>query len=161
MGRGRVRFAFAAAFVAALTAIGCGSESHPNEPRPQPPTRVSVTLSDKGVLVQPHRIAFGPEPKQQIPQNQNHPQPKTDAKGPLDVIFVISNQTDHQSYLQVHGRPKDVASPKFGPQSPATYQAELPTGSYYVTAEGVPPASTYLLFVGPDRTSSENDVLLP
>lgn len=147
--------------VAALAIAGCGAESHPNEPRPQSPTRISVTLNDSGVVVTPIRVAFGPERSQQIPQNQNHAQPPIKTKKPLQVVFVIANQTDHPTWLQVHGRPKDVASPPIPPNSPATYPAELPTGSYYVTADKVSTDNEPILHIGPVRTSSENDVLLP
>ena len=30
--------------VVALLSVGCGAEQHPNDPRPQPPTRVSVAV---------------------------------------------------------------------------------------------------------------------
>ena len=52
---------------------GCGAESHPNEPRPQAPTRVSVTISRRrGHRAAGDGSAIGPEKSQQIPQNQNH-----------------------------------------------------------------------------------------
>jgi hypothetical protein len=145
----------------AVAAGGCGAESHPNEPRPQVATRVSVTLSAKGVTVAPAKVAFGPQRTQQIPQNQNHAQPRIHSDKPLNVIFVIANQTDHASTLQLHGDPKDVNSVPIPPGSPATFTAELPTGSYSVTAEGVPHSGANLLDIGPYRASSENDVLLP
>jgi hypothetical protein len=162
MGRGRARTALVGVVVLlALAVAGCGAESHPNEPRPAAPTRVSITLTPKGVTVTPAKVAFGPERTQQIPQNQNHPQPPIKSDKPLNVIFVIANQTAHDTNLQIHGDPKDVNSPSIPATSPGTYQTELPTGSYYVTAEGVPASRTKLLTVGPYRASSENDVLLP
>jgi hypothetical protein len=142
----------------ALVAAGCGAQTHPNEPRPQVPTRVSVTLSSRGLIVQPSRIAFGPEEKQQIPQNQNHPQPPIKTRKPLDVIFVIANQTRHDSVLHLGGGPESqtlVAS------SPATFQTQLPTGRYPLSADGVPGGGDPALAVGPYRASSQNDVLLP
>jgi hypothetical protein len=144
----------------ALVAAGCGAQTHPNEPRPQVPTRVSVTLSPRGLVVQPTRIAFGPEPKQQIPQNQNHPQPPIKTKKPLDVIFVIANQSRHDSRLRIEGVPKEVESEPLVASSPGTFQTTLPTGEYTLRAAGVPRGDSSLA-VGPYRASSENEVLLP
>jgi hypothetical protein len=144
---------------ALLTAVGCGSEEHPNEPRPQPPTRVSVTITPKKITVQPPRIAFGPEPKQQIPQNQHAGQPKIRSRTPVDVIFVVANLTEKDSKLIVRG-PKDLSSQLLVANGNGSQLNSLPTGSYNVTAQGIPapPAS---FDVGPYRTSSQNDVLLP
>jgi hypothetical protein len=171
MGLGRARRAgdsgrlkalvFAAALaLAAVFAIGCGAESHPNEPRPQSPTRVSVTISENGVIVQPTTIAVGPEKTQQIPQNQDHAQPVRKTKEPLAVVFVAANQTEAETHLEVDG-PTKVKSGPLHPNSPGTTQANLPTGTYTITAAGVPGAKPAKLVVGPVRTSSQNDVLLP
>jgi hypothetical protein len=147
----------------ALALAGCGAESHPNEPRPQVPTRVSITISPKAITVGPGKVAFGPERTQQIPQNQNHPQPPIKTKRPLDVIFVVANQTTHTALVKVRGRGGEVlfTSEKIPPVSPATFPAELPTSNYTVTAAGIPAEPTTELHVGPYRASSENDVLLP
>jgi hypothetical protein len=40
-------------------------------------------------------------------------------------------------------------------------QASLPTGTYVLTAAGVPDAKPARLTVGPYRYSSKNDLLLP
>jgi hypothetical protein len=171
MGHGRARragdprrlkgLAFAAALaLAAVFAIGCGAQSHPNEPRPQSPTRVSVTISESGLIVQPAKIAVGPEKSQQIPQNQNHPQPVRKTKEPLTVVFVTANQTDGDTHLELDGPTKD-SSATIHPSSPGTFQTDLPTGTYTIAAAGVPGAKPVKLTVGPVRTSSQNDVLLP
>src|SRR4249919_3611209 len=106
MGRGRGRTAAAALALAALAlaATSCGTEEHPNLPRSQPPTRVSVTITPKQITVQPARIAIGPEPTQQIPQNQHAGQPSTDSRAPVDIVFVAANLTDYDSHLQVRGQ---------------------------------------------------------
>jgi hypothetical protein len=150
-----------AAALAALVVAGCGAESHPNHPRPQVSTRVSVTLGVNGLTVNPGKVAFGPERTQQIPQNQNHPQPPIKTDKPLNVVFVIANQTGHDSTVRIHGDPEEVNSIRIPAGSPGTFQTELPTGSYRVTAGGVPGDGSEQLTVGPYRASSENDVLLP
>jgi hypothetical protein len=151
----------AASALALLAVAGCGAESHPNGPRPQSPTRVSVTISPQGVIVQPVEIGIGKEKSQQIPQNQNQPQPRIEGdERPLDVVFVAANQTGTDSHLEVDG-PKEATSGPVYASSPATFQTELPTGTYTISAADIPGAKPAKLIVGPVRTSSENDVLLP
>jgi hypothetical protein len=151
-----------AVVVLALLAAGCGAESHLNEQRPQVPLRVSITITPKAITVQPARVGFGPARTQQIPQNQNHPQPEIrgdrDAS-PLTVSIVIANQTRSESRLELRG-PRDVSSVAIPPGSPATLQTDLPTGTYAVGAANLP-ARVGKLVVGPFRASSQNDVLLP
>lgn len=161
MGRGGARIAVTAAFAgAALTAAGCGAESQPNEPRPQVSARVSVSVNEKRVLVQPRRIAFGPERNQQLPQNRNHEQPPIDTDAPLDVILVTANQTGRDIQLELRG-PTSASSETIYARGPGTVQLALPTGTYVIAAAGMPTARPGKLIVGPYRASSENDVLLP
>ena len=160
LGRARVAGGGAlAALILALFGAGCGAESHPNEPRPAVPTRVSVTIGKGGIEVQPRAIGMGPEKHQQLPQNQAHPQPPIKTQAPLDVVFVTANQTGSASKLVIHG-PRNADSPTITANSPGTFAAELPTGKYTVTAAGAP-GSPATLKVGPYRASSKNDLLLP
>jgi hypothetical protein len=145
----------------ALLVAGCGVEEHPNEPRPQPPTRVSVTISEDEVSVQPPRIGIGPEPTQQLPQNQHTTQPSVRSKAPLNVVLVAANLTGADSHLEVRGAGKSLASQPLYANSNVTLQAILPTGVYEVSAADIPKAKPAKLVVGPYRTSSQNDVLLP
>jgi hypothetical protein len=171
MGRWRGRRLFAAprTSVAALCALGalalvgagCGVESHPNEPRPQPPTRVSVAISNGKITVQPPEIAVGPEPTKQIPQNQHTTQPKVDSRAPLNVVFVAANLTNVDSHLQVQGSGKSLTSGPLYRDNNLTMQTILPTGVYRISAVDLPSAKPAKLVVGPVRTSSKNDVLLP
>ena len=145
----------------ALVAAGCGAEEHVNDPRPQPPTRVSIAISDDGISVQPKRIAVGPEPTQQIPQNVHVEQPQVRSKEPLNVVFVAANLTDADSRLEVRGNGKDFSSEPLYANSNVTLPTILPTGVYRVTAADIPATKAGKLVVGPYRSSSENDVLLP
>lgn len=147
--------------VAALIAAGCGVEEHANEPRPQPPTRVSVTVADDSITVQPRRIAIGPEPTQQIPQNVDAGQPPVDSDAPLDVVLVAANLTDVDSKLEVRGPGANTSSQLLTANGAITLQAQLPTGVYTVSAADIPGAEPGRLVVGPFRSSSENDILLP
>jgi len=145
--------------IAALLA-GCGESRHPNEQRPQVSTRVSVTINPKEVIVQPTKIAFGPEKTQQIPQNQDHPQPPIKTDKPLDVTLVVANQTPTETPLKIRGK-KQAESETIYARSPGTFGVELPTGSYTITAVNMPEARPAHLTVGSYRASSQNDVLLP
>ncbi len=147
--------------VLALLAAGCGAESHPNEQRPGPPRRVSVTISPKAITVQPLAVGVGPARTQQIPQNQNHPQPPIKGDhGPLTVSIVIANQTRTDTRLELRG-PRDVSSVAIPANSPATLQTDLPAGVYVLGAADIPGARLGKLIVGNFRASSQNDVLLP
>ncbi|MBS1679520.1 MAG: hypothetical protein JST08_19270 [Actinobacteria bacterium] len=160
LGRARVAGGGAlAALILALVGAGCGAETHPNEPRPAMPTRVSVTIGHSGIVVIPHSIGMGPERHQQLPQNQNHPQPPIRTQAPLNVVFVTANQTNKKSKLVIRG-PQRATSPRIYARSPATFATELPTGSYTIAAAGARGAPATLK-VGPYRASSKNDLLLP
>jgi len=147
--------------VAAVAVAGCGTEEHANEARPQPPTRVSVAISEDEVTVEPGRIAVGPEPSQQIPQNVDAGQPPVRSDAPLDVVFVAANLTDVASTLEVRGRGGEATSGPLVANGTISMETKLPTGVYTVTAADIPAAKAARLVVGPYRSSSENDVLLP
>jgi FtsP/CotA-like multicopper oxidase with cupredoxin domain len=161
MGRGRAKAAAVVLCGAlALVASGCGAQSHTNDPRPQVALQASVTINSGEVLVQPRAIATGPARTQQIPQNQNHPQPPIHTKAPATVRIVVTNQTGEEARLQLSG-PSSATSGPIPGHSPGTLQADLETGTYTIAAQGVPGARPGKLVVGPYRASSENDVLLP
>ncbi len=139
---------------------GCGESRHANDQRPSPSTRVSVRVSPKEVIVQPLSVATGPEKTQQIPQNQNDPQPPIHrSKSPLDVVFVITNQTESDLRLKIKGTEAESGPVYAG--GPGSFQTSLPSGSYVISAAGVPGAKAGHLTVGSFRASSQNDVLLP
>ncbi len=145
----------------ALVGTGCGAKEHVNDPRPQPPTRISVAVSEDAVTVQPQRVATGPEPTQQIPQNQHAGQPYVRSNSPLTVVFVAANLTDVDSRLEVRGPRKTASSKRLVANGAVTLSTKLPTGVYTVIAADIPGATPGKLAVGPYRSSSENDVLLP
>jgi hypothetical protein len=159
VGGGRI-VAGGCALVLALGAAGCGTEESANEPRPQPPTRVSVTITPRSITVQPARIAIGPEPTQQIPQNQHAGQPPVRSNEPVDIVFVTANLTDFDSRLEIRG-PKNVPSGALVANGNGSLQTSLPTGVYRISAADIPAAKAARFAVGPYRTSSQNDVLLP
>ena len=111
-----------------------------------------------------HRAATAdrdrPEPPQQIPQNQHAGQPPVRSKRPLDVVLVTANLTDFDSKLELRG-PKDFVSGPLVANGNGSLQTTLPTGVYEVSAADIPSAKPVRFTVGPYRSSSQNDVLLP
>jgi len=164
MGRGRGRTVALACVLTTLTAVaagGCGAQENANESRAQPPTRVSVAITPSSITVQPQRIAIGPEPTQQIPQNQHAGQPPVRSNSePVDVVFVAANLTDFDSRLVVRG-PKTHDDVVLVANGNGSLQTSLPTGVYRLSAADVPAAKPARFAVGPYRSSSQNDVLLP
>lgn len=159
---GRRGTAVVLAGVAGLLALaGCGAVERDVEPRPQPPTRVSVTVTRDAVTVEPGKIAFGPEPTQQIPQNAHAGQPQVQSKAPLDVVLVAANLTPAESHLELRGRGKSLTSQALVANGNVTMQASLPTGTYTVRAADMPKAKPARLVIGSYRSTSDNDVLLP
>ena len=159
LGRARVAGGGAlAALILALVGAGCGAETHPNEQRPAVPTRVSVTIGENGIVVIPSAIGMGPEKHQQLPQNQDHPQPQIKTQKPLAVVFVTANQTGEAEKLTVKG-PTSASSKEIAPRTPGSFAAALPAGNYTISAG--PKGTAATLKVGPYRASSQNDLLLP
>jgi hypothetical protein len=119
---------------------------------------VSVTIGENGIVVKPSTIGMGPEKHQQLPQNQDHPQPRIKTQAPLAVVFVTANQTGEKEKVTIKG-PASASSKTIAPRSPGSFSAALPTGSYTITAGASGTPAT--LKVGPYRASSQNDLLLP
>jgi hypothetical protein len=122
--------------------------------------QVSVTIGPKEILVQPPAIGVDAARTQQIPQNQNHPQPPIRTKAPATVRIVAANQTDTDTRLEIRG-PRNASSGPIPAHSPGTLQTALPAGTYVIAARGIPGARIGKLVVGSYRASSQNDVLLP
>jgi hypothetical protein len=163
MGPGRARATASTVLVGiAALLLGCGESRHGNDQRPQGSTRVSVTINQREVIVQPVKIAFGPEVNQEIPQNKDHPEPplKGRAGTPLGVTLVTANQTAKDTKLKIRGG-KEAESETIYARSPGTFGVELPAGTYTISAVGMPGARPAHLTVGRYRASSQNDVLLP
>jgi len=139
---------------------GCGEDRHANEQRPNVSTRISVTISPKEVIVQPLQIGIRAEATQEIPQNENDPEPPIKTKKPLDVTIVVANQTPTDAKLKLQGAAEEETDTVFA-RSPGSFQVDLPAGTYTISAVGLPEARPAHLKVGKYRASSQNDVLLP
>jgi hypothetical protein len=164
MGRGSARpgLAYAiGALVLALSLTACGAEEHENDPRPPIATEVTVSISDEQVNAQPAVVGVtGKDSSQPVSQNEGVENPTLDSSTELNVVFTIANLTDTDSRLEIKG-PKDDSSTLIVGNGTARYEVALPTGEYLISAADIPGAAAARFTVGPDRVSSQNDLLLP
>lgn len=125
-----------AATVAALGLIaGCGSDDFENEPRPPAPIELTAAIDSDSVSISPSGFGAGL------------------------VNITISNQGDAPTTLTLEG-PTSVSSGEIEPGGTGSIKATLEQGAYEAKASalGVDFAG---LVVGPERDSSQNDLLLP
>jgi hypothetical protein len=125
-----------AAVVVALSALGlaaCGEEDFKNDPRPPAPISLTARIGDGGVSVGPQDVGAGL------------------------ANITISNQTADPATLVLDG-PTDESSDEIVAGGTGTMKVALEEGDYQVSNGG---AGTAKLTVGPERESSQNDLLLP
>ncbi|MGI8461106.1 MAG: hypothetical protein ACR2OC_05650 [Solirubrobacterales bacterium] len=134
MKRKLVLAAFAA--LAAGVAAGCGADDHPNDPRPPAPIEITARVTEDQVAVQPDEFGAGL------------------------VNMTISNQTDDPVEISVDG-PTALTGGVIAPRQPGNLKVDFEEGEYEVTAGEESEAKPTLLTVGPERASSQNELLLP
>jgi hypothetical protein len=121
----------------AATAAGCGSEDHPNEPRPPSPIEVTARVDEREVTVAPNSFGAG------------------------IVNFTISNQSGDTVELTFDGERLRTASNPIQPNGVGTFKVDLDEGEYEVSAGDQSDATPQTLRVGAERASSQNQLLLP
>lgn len=167
MGRGRGKPALAftlGAIALGLPLAACGAEDHPNDPRPPTPIEVSVNIDEKGLTVSPSRVAYAGSGGQKITVNEGTGEADPTLEGtPQIVIFTTSNTTDFDTKLEVDraGGAETTSGPPIVANGVGTFRVALDTGEYMLTAADIPAATGARFSVGPDRVSSQDDVLLP
>jgi hypothetical protein len=134
--RVRRSLAVAAALCAAVLLAACGEEDFKNEPRPPAPIELSALINDKQVVVSPADVGAGL------------------------VSITVSNQSGDPATLTLAG-PNDLVSNQILPGNTAELKGELQQGDYEVSAGDDATARDDTLTVGPERPSSQNDLLLP
>jgi hypothetical protein len=123
--------------VLGLAAAGCGSEDHPNEPRPPKPIEITVRVDNEVVDVSPNEFGAGL------------------------TVFTISNQSDSPVELTLDG-PVAAASYTIEPGAVNDdFKVELQEGEYEVTAGEESDARSSELVIGPERPSAQDELLLP
>jgi hypothetical protein len=129
-----VAFALAAT---ALTAIGCGSDDHPNESRPAKPIEITARVDNDVVDISPSEFGAGL------------------------AVFTISNQSDEAVALTIDG-PVAATSQTIEPGGVTDdFKVELQEGVYEVTGGAESRAATDELVIGPARPSAQDELLLP
>lgn len=126
---------------AALLASGCGNDDFENERRPAVPIELTGVIQDRGVTVSPSKEGAGP------------------------FVITISNQTGDAHTVTLEGTSVEERVGPIQPQDTATIQKTLAQGKYEVRAgseqaveKEIAPAE---LDIGPDRDSSNDQLLLP
>jgi hypothetical protein len=165
MGRGRGKQAILAtlgASAVALLGAGCGTTSHPNDPRPPLAVEVTVNITDGAVRAQPAAVGVK-RGSNSAPLNQNRGTGEPSSKDKdLIVIFTTSNTTTTDTTLEIHG--PGGFEKRSGPvvaEGNDVYKVALGTGHYTLEAADLPGAKPAPFYVGPVRVSSQNDLLLP
>jgi len=125
----------ALACVVALVVAGCGSKSNPNDPRPPAQLEVSAAVNSQRVQVSPDKFGAGV------------------------VNFTVANLSGSPITFSVNG-PKKASTVQIDPGAPDYLKMNLSEGTYQATASksNIQPAT---IKVGPERPSSQNDLLLP
>ena len=162
MGTGRGRTALSWILLAlplGLFATGCGAEDHPNDPRPPQAVEITVSIDERRLSIQPNQVGYG-ESDQPMSHKRGQQQAELSSSRPLTVSFTVSNLTDYDTALQIEG-PANETTETVIAQGTNAFKVDLPSGDYFVYANGVPGTPTTNFSIGPDRPSSQNDLLLP
>jgi hypothetical protein len=141
MKSGRTRDALLLLAGALFVGACGGGGNFKNDQRPPTPLQLTGVVRDEGVTVSPKRVGAGP------------------------VILIISNQTDRAHTITLEGGGSTDTVGPINPLDTAKLQQTLKPGRYTVKA-GSPAASAAeikpgRLAVGPERSSSSNQLLLP
>ena len=137
-------FACAATMAVGFGVAGCGSDDdYANEPRPPAPITIAASITDREVSVSPAEFGAGP------------------------ISLIVSNQTDAAQKVTLEtdelggsqGGIKQTTSP-INPNGTATIKVDLREGTYKVSVDGAG-VKAAALEVGPERESSQDDLLLP
>jgi hypothetical protein len=126
------------AVVAGLVAVavaGCGASSNPNDPRPAAQLEVSASVNPQKVQISPDKFGAG------------------------IVNFTVANLSGSPITFSVSG-PKKASTIQIQPGAPDYLKMNLTEGTYQATvgSSKIKPAT---IKVGPERPSSQNQLLLP
>jgi hypothetical protein len=133
--RGRLAALAIPAVVAGLLFAGCGAEEFPNNPRIAAPIEVSARVDSNRVQVSPNKFGAGL------------------------VNFTVANLSGSPVTFNVTG-PTKGSTVEIQPGAPDYLKMNLKEGTYEASASKarIRPAT---INVGPDRKSSQNEVLEP
>lgn len=149
----------AALFAAGAALAGCSADGRENEPRPPIPAGISIQVTGGKISLAPGRVGFGPVSRQQVIADERDGEIQGPPDQPLPVNVTIANTTPRPLRVELVG-PSRRISPVVTATGTATMSTRLPSGIYRVRVAGRK-GSTARLVVGPDRSSPQNDLMLP
>ena len=136
-GSGRQRAAAVPALGAIAFALAaCGEDDFKNDPRPPAPIEITAAIDDRSVNISPSEFGAG------------------------IVTITISNQTQEPARLSLDG-PTVASSDEIVPGGTGSIKTALEQGEYEVSAGAEIGVRSQTIEVGPERESSQNDLLLP
>lgn len=133
----RLRMLALGALLAGLVVLGgCGDDDFENNPRPPSPIELTAAIDPRSVTIAPAEFGAGL------------------------VTITISNQTKESINLVLDG-PTPAESGDIPPSGTGTIRASLDEGEYQATAGSPVEIKPDTITVGPERETSQNDLLLP
>jgi hypothetical protein len=120
----------------ALVPAGCGSDDHPNEDRPPAPIELTAKVTKKKVTISPPEVGAGL------------------------ANITLANLSSDPVTLTLEG-PDSLSGSTIAPHNVGTLKFDLSEGPYSVGAGADSSAAPTRLEVGPERPTSQNELLLP
>jgi hypothetical protein len=120
----------------ALAATGCGSDDHPNENRPPSPIEMTAKITKGKVSIDPGKVGAGL------------------------ANVTVANLSPEPVSLTFQG-PDTTTGNVIAPGNVGTIKVALVEGTYTVSPGAASNAAPDRLVVGPERPSSQNELLLP
>jgi hypothetical protein len=114
----------------------CGDDDFENNPRPPSPVELTAAIDPQEVSVSPRMVGAGL------------------------INLTISNQTDEPTRLTLEG-PTSATSSEIPPGGTGSIKAALEEGSYEAAAGAEIDIEPAKLTVGPERPTSQNELLQP
>jgi hypothetical protein len=118
-----------------IVLAGCGAKDFPNDPRPPTPIEISAKVDSQRVQVAPDRFGAGL------------------------VNFTVANLSGAPITFNVTG-PTKGSTTEIQPGAPDYLRMDMKEGTYEVTASK-PKVKPATITVGPERKSSQNNLLEP
>lgn len=120
----------------ALGAVGCGSDDHPNENRPPAPIEMTAKVTKQELTLSPTEVGAGL------------------------ANITLANLSSDPVTLTLEG-PDSLSGSTIAAHNVGTLKFDLSEGTYSVSAGAESSAAPTELEVGPERPSSQNELLLP